>query len=206
MRPLKYPSIWFTHLCPVLIFSIIVLLAIIPIILSQTVEHHNRDPARGDENIDSTEPIDDGGNGRSEKIGSDEFEKNSHLSETDKKLLTEKLKQGLLKIIGLKDVPQKQKSKKTFIPRAILEKYMKTRDLVRDNIPDDRVFLGKLDVDHDIDMNHENFWTSVHDKYGSYGIHVNLENEDSTLRNYRFRGEATDIRYVSPEGKLSIHK
>lgn len=131
-------------------------------------------------------------------ILSQSIDKKHEESEKPKKL-TESSKQSLMRLLGLKEMPNKPinegKDKKVYVPVAIAKKYLEARESERDIIPDDRDFLGKLDVDIDLDINHENFWYDVENKNGSYlVVHMN-EGED-----IRIHGEGS-IMSVPPSGE-----
>lgn len=68
------------------------------------------------------------------------------MSDQNRKFLTNQLKANLLRELGIKQEP-KRPNKKVQVPRAMIEDYLKLRDSMRDAVPDDNDFYGKLDMD-----------------------------------------------------------
>jgi len=129
----------------------------------------------------------------------DETKLDDGFQEENRQLILEQVKANLLKVLGLKEVPRKPHNK-AYVPHAILEEYRKLRDSVRDTIPDDRDFYGKIQI-HDLDKSHDDFWAAVYNKYGSYDINVDMEAREQSSQNNRFhiKGEATHITYLAPQ-------
>lgn len=128
------------------------------------------------------------------------------ISEENKKILNDQFKAHLLKVLGLKEVPKKPTTK-AFVPQAILEEYRKLRDEVRESIPEDRDFYGKIDLD-DLDQTNEDFWSYVYNKFGSYDITVDMGkrmshyNDESTeSRRLYIKGEYTQASSIPTQGE-----
>lgn len=101
-------------------------------------------------------------------------------------------------VFDLKGKPTLSKTpEKAFVPRAMLEEYMKLREDMRDVVPDDRDFYGKIDIDGYEDST-EDFWSAVYNKYGSYDLRVDMGPTDPTRTNYHYRGKASHIANVGP--------
>lgn len=122
------------------------------------------------------------------------------ISEENKKILDEQVKAHLLKVLGLKEVPKKPQNK-AYVPHAMLEEYRKLRESVRDVIPDDRDFYGKINID-DLEQSHEDFWGAVYNKYGGYDIEVDMGSNDEESRRLHYKGDATPIACLVPQGKF----
>lgn len=128
------------------------------------------------------------------------------IPEHKKKEFVEKIKQSLLKIMGLTEAPKpkhtQQAHNKVFVPRAILEEYRRMRESVREVVPSDKDFYGKINID-DLDHEHHDFWGAIHNKYGSYDILVDMGANDGVENNERFRfhGDAKHIAYIGSQGK-----
>lgn len=101
------------------------------------------------------------------------------ISEENKKIIIEQVKTNLLKVLGLKEVPKKP-THTAIVPPQMLENYRSYRESVRDVIPDDRDFYGKIPV-ADLDQDRENFWNGVHNRFGTYNIVVDMDQIDKTL-------------------------
>lgn len=122
------------------------------------------------------------------------------------KLIKEQYKEIAKELVfDLKGKPTQAVPEKAYVPRAMLEQYMQTRDSVRDIIPDDRDFYGKINIDDAFDS-HEDFWSAVYNKYGSYDIRVDMGPQGSEVESnsYRFKGEASHIGNI-PTSKYYIY-
>lgn len=120
------------------------------------------------------------------------------VSEESKKIIIEKVKENLLKVLGLKEVPKKP-TNKAYVPKAMLESYRSVRESVRLTIPDDRDFYGKIQID-DFDNNREDFWSAVYNKFGTYDIEVDMsERENHDTRPGEI--DAKQLAYLKPNGK-----
>lgn len=115
------------------------------------------------------------------------------------------LKSNLLRILNLKEVP-KPPTTKAFVPVEMLKEYMKYRDLVRDYIPDDRDFLGKINLD-DLHPSDHNFWNEVANKYTN-GIEIDMRPSglaDSSAgkipHHFLAIGDITQISAIHPGSK-----
>lgn len=133
------------------------------------------------------------------------------LPEEKIKLIKEQYKELAKELVfDLKGQPSRttttssQTNSKAFVPRAMLEEYIKMRDSVREIIPNDRDFYGKINID-DLDQTHEEFWSAVYNKYGSYDIQVDMGQTDEGLesRRFHYKGDASHIAHVGPESKFS---
>jgi len=106
------------------------------------------------------------------------------------------------RFFNLKGRPTEPVPDKAFVPRAMLEEYIKMRDSVREFIPDDRDFYGKINIDSSVET-HEDFWSAVYNKYGSYDIKVDMgQSNPSDETGYRYKGEASHIAHI-PASKYS---
>lgn len=130
-------------------------------------------------------------------------QENIQLSEENKKLIIEKLKTNLLKALGLKEVPKKPLNK-AYVPRDMLESYSQLRESVRDTIPNDRDFYGKIPV-HDLESDHENFWSAMHNKFGSYDIEVDMVSRHNLPNRLAYQSDAKQVACIGPLGKFSKH-
>lgn len=143
-------------------------------------------------------PVQASGHGKHED---DENSQLFQISQENKKILNEQVKAHLLKVLGLKEVPKKPQNK-AYVPHAMLEEYRKIRESVRDVIPDDRDFYGKMDIDS-IDHNrHDDFWSEIYNKYGGYDIEVDMGRDDEEARRLHYKGDATPIACLVPQGKF----
>lgn len=130
----------------------------------------------------------------------DEASKLHQISQENKKILDEQVKAHLLKVLGLKEVPKKPQNK-AYVPHAMLEEYRRIRESVRDVIPDDRDFYGKINLD-DLEQGHEDFWGAVYNKYGGYDIEVDMDLNNEESRRLHYKGDATPIACLVPQGKF----
>lgn len=89
----------------------------------------------------------------------------------------------------------------------MLEEYRKLRELVRETIPEDRDFYGKIEIS-DLDFkNEEEFRKSVRDRYGPNDIEVDMDLEDFSAEGHKrihYEGEALQISSIPPIGKLTL--
>lgn len=124
------------------------------------------------------------------------------MTERDHKFLLQKSKEVFKEdILGLKGREQPTTTNiKAYVPRAMLEEYIKLRDSVREVIPDDRAFYGKINI-QDLDQSNEDFWSQVYDRYGSYDVEVSMG--DDTPR-FNVRGEAKHVAHIGLGGKFNI--
>lgn len=102
-------------------------------------------------------------------------------------------------MLGLKEVPKKPKHK-AIVPQAMLQEYINLRDSVREFIPDDRDFFGKIDI-HDIEEGHEDYWSAIHNKFGSNDIEVDMD--DGPNPNFLYKGHYERMIVVRLQGKLN---
>lgn len=91
---------------------------------------------------------------------------------------------------------------KAYVPRAMLEEYMSLRNSVRDIIPDDQDFMGKINID-DLDGTHDDIWSQIYNKYGSYDIQIDMGPPEGSLESRRshVRGSASHIAHVGAQSK-----
>lgn len=113
----------------------------------------------------------------------------------------------MLKLFNIKDVP-KAPTNRAYVPVEMLREYLKYRDEVREYIPDDRDFLGKIDLD-DLHPNDNNdFWREFKNRH-SNGIEINLgpkegDKTDKTSRKFYSVGDVTQISAIPPQSKWHI--
>jgi hypothetical protein len=98
------------------------------------------------------------------------------------------------------DMP-KNPNTKLRVPSAILKQYVKYRDEVREIVPDDRDFYGRINID-DVGS-HENLWTA---HIGDFDVEVDMPARDESLDSESFgRDDASHIallplarKYLTP--------
>lgn len=137
----------------------------------------------------------------------DEFDLDQ-LTEEKVKIIKDKFKElakDLVFDIKGQPNPTTSTNTKAFVPRAMLEEYIKMRDSVREIIPDDRDFYGKINI-NDLDQTHEEFWSAVYNKYGSYDVQVDMgpSNEGLESRRFNVNGVASHIAHVNPISKFLV--
>lgn len=97
-----------------------------------------------------------------------------------KKLYKELAKERLFNFKGKpSDETLKNPNSKLYVPSAILKEYMKYREVVRDVVPDDQNFYGKIDID-EVNELRDNHWSKE-----SNGILVDMGQPDQSLERER---------------------
>lgn len=131
-------------------------------------------------------------------------------NDQDKKAFQQKSRDAIKKLLDLKEQPSDKittTNTKFYVPRAMLERYIEYRDTVREFIPDDREFFGKLDIE-DLEDDHDDFWSKAYEKYGSYSIEVEMNpvNSKDAKDKLHIPGDSTHAAYISVERKYFIIK
>lgn len=127
------------------------------------------------------------------------------VSQENKKIFNEQVKSQLLKVLGLKEVPDKPKSKKNnkaYVPRAMLEEYKQWRDSVREYIPEDRDFYGKINID-DLDyQDHEPVWSEIPNRLKRQDIEVDMGQDNEATRRLHVKRSAKHLVFVTTQSKF----
>lgn len=128
------------------------------------------------------------------------------ISTENKKVFDEQVKSQLLKVLGLNKVPNNKPNinNKAYVPRAMLEEYKRIRETVREIIPEDRDFYGKIPID-DLEQNHEPVWGENQNQLNNQDIVVDMGQDNEASRRLHVKRSAKHSIFVEAQSKF-IHK
>lgn len=125
------------------------------------------------------------------------------ISEIEKKQFMEHVKKNFLKILGVKNAPNKLSSNKVVIPHDMLKLYKDMREAAISVIPDDNEYFGKI-MDH-MSETHGSIWN----KRDNMGIEIDMNSGQkkigSRTKRYYNKGAADTVTCLIPLGELVLY-